>query len=227
MTKPKRGLIKKYTKPEISYKVVPKRLVLKNKQKKPKPKFKILKKCTAKIKMHASSLFLILIFTIIFISIFWFIKTAVTNTDNSYENSLNVAKSFLIVDSKKVQVASVVGSNYQLEKEIENFQSAPDDLKAFILKDYREFKGNCVVNGKLIGPVEYKLENVVYDQFARLKRTCITNDSAIIAKIGGRWSFVTVGNVLPECRVVNDLNLPQGVTFNCTDGMVIYTNPNP
>lgn len=225
MVKSPKNPIKKNIKPELSYKVIPKKQAKNVAKKKPKPK-KNHKTIKLLIKYKHITVLLFVIAVLLGVA-YWYINETIKSTTALYDNSVLVARSFLTVNSRDVQVASVVGSNEQLAKEIENYQSAPDDLKTFLLKDYRAFKGNCVVNGKLIGPVEYKVENVVYDQYARLKRTCISNDSAIVAKIGGRWSVVTAGNSLPECRVVNDLNLPQGVTLNCTDGMVIYTNPNP
>lgn len=121
----------------------------------------------------------------------------------------------------------LIGNKGQLESEITNFQSAPDDLRDWVLRDYAVFKSKCIVNGEFIGPTTYEIANVVYDGYAKILMNCEGEDAQIVAKIGGRWVVVHSGQAAPNCNDVNSLAIPQGVAATCTDGKVLYPNPNP
>lgn len=121
----------------------------------------------------------------------------------------------------------IIGTKEQLQSEIINFQSAPDDLKQYLIKDYANFKSKCIVNGKLIGPATYQIAAVVYDSYAKILMDCEGEDSQILAKVGGRWAVVHAGNAAPNCNDVNSLSIPMGIAPTCTDGRVLYPNANP
>jgi hypothetical protein len=218
---------KKNLKPEVSYKVVLKKTKINPKTPK-KIKTKIIPKSVSKFfKKNLVSILGISIILFIISFTIYFVTSSITKTLESYNSAQDSATSFMTVDKNQISTASVVGSDKQLQNEIINFQSAPDDLREFTIKDYRKFKSNCVVNGNLIGTVNYKIENVVYDKFSKIVRTCVSNETVILAKVSNNWTIVFSGNSLPECSLVNSFNLPQGVSYNCLDGLVTYTNPNP
>lgn len=125
------------------------------------------------------------------------------------------------------QKQKLIGNKSQLQSEITNYQSLPDDLGQWVLRDYAVFKSKCIVNGQFIGPTTYIIDNVVYDKYAKIYMNCEGEDSQIVAKIGGRWSVVHSGNTAPNCQDVNSLDIPQGVAKTCTDGRILYPNPNP
>lgn len=141
--------------------------------------------------------------------------------------SANKATQYANFDSDTIRRLALIGSNANYPSEIGNFQSAPDDLRDFVLKDYKLLKTNCIVNGEFAGSVNYEIVNVVYDSFARIEKDCAGKDTLVLKKMSGIWTVIFSGNDLPECADVNAFAVPQGITYNCRVGTVTYTNPNP
>lgn len=139
----------------------------------------------------------------------------------------DIQKQYDIDINEYKQKQQLIGTKEQLQAEITNYQSLPDDLGQWVLRDYAVFKSKCIVNGQFIGPTTYIIDNVVYDKYAKIYMNCEGEDSQIVAKIGGRWSVVHSGNTAPNCQDVNSLDIPQGVAKTCTDGRILYPNPNP
>lgn len=137
------------------------------------------------------------------------------------------ASSRLQEDSSAWTMLRLVGSPSYYPKEIQNYSSAPADLQAFALKDYRKFKASCISNGKLITPLNYQISNVVYDSFARISKECGGTDMSIVVKMSNKWTVVFEGNDLPTCDSVNEYQIPQGISSQCVKNLVVYTNPNP
>lgn len=127
------------------------------------------------------------------------------------------------INSKK----KLIGTKDQLASEIINYQSAPTDLQNWVLKDYFVFKSKCIVNGEYIGPASYEINNVTYDEYAKILMNCAGEDQQIVAKVGGSWAVVAAGKAAPDCNDVNSLAIPMGIAPTCTDGKTLYPNPNP
>jgi hypothetical protein len=139
----------------------------------------------------------------------------------------DIQKQYDIDINEYKQKQQLIGNKSQLQSEITNYQSLPEDLGQWVLRDYAVFKSKCIVNGQYIGPTTYIIDNVVYDKYAKIYMNCEGEDAQIVAKIGGRWAVVHSGNTAPNCLDVNSLDLPQGVAKTCTDGRILYPNPNP
>lgn len=133
----------------------------------------------------------------------------------------------LELSSQAAADLKLLGSKSQYPNEIINYQSAPEDLQQYVLRDYTLHKANCIVNGQFVGTLRYEITNVVYDKFARISKDCNGADTNILAKIGGSWTVIVAGNDLPTCKDVNAFDIPQGISYKCRDGFVTYTNPNP
>lgn len=133
----------------------------------------------------------------------------------------------LELSSEAAASLKLLGSKSNYPNEIINYQSAPEDLQVYVLRDYTLHKANCIVNGQFVGTLHYEIVNVVYDQFARISKDCNGADTEILAKISNKWTVIVSGNDLPLCKDVNAFTIPQGISYKCRDGFVTYTNPNP
>jgi hypothetical protein len=171
-------------------------------------------------------LFLAIIISItIFAIIYMYRSVDLANIYN--ESSARDAAGMLAYDKTQIKTAKTVGSDAKLRGEIVNYSWAPNDLKQYVLKDYKEFKNNCVVNGNLVGHVSYKITSVEYDKFATIIRGCNGEQKSILVKFSGKWANVYSGNTLIGCNIINDFSIPRIVSPNCETNNVIYINPNP
>lgn len=171
---------------------------------------------------------IIKIFIIVFVLIFViFMANLYLAWQSNNKLYADIQKQYDIDINEYKQKQKLIGTKEQLQSEIINYQSLPEDLRQWVLRDYAVFKSKCIVNGQFIGPTAYKIVNVVYDKYAKIYMNCEGEDSQIVAKIGGRWAVVHSGNTAPNCLDVNSLDLPQGVAKTCTDGRILYPNPNP
>ena len=130
-------------------------------------------------------------------------------------------------DEKQTALAKVVGGPKELVLEMEGFQSASPDLQEYVLKDYRKFKQNCVVNGQLLDDTSYVLKSVVYDSYALVGKYCNGVQNDVLVKMSGVWTIVYSNNDLMPCSLVNDYSIPKGISLRCADNGVTYLNPNP
>jgi hypothetical protein len=121
----------------------------------------------------------------------------------------------------------LIGSKSQIISEIVNYQSAPEDLQDYVVRDYAVFKSKCIVNGQFIGPTYYEIAAVAYDSYAKVLMDCEGQDAQILVKIGGKWVVAHAGQDAPNCNDVNSLAIPMGIAPTCTDGKILYPNPNP
>jgi hypothetical protein len=134
----------------------------------------------------------------------------------------------LAYDRGDIKTAGAIGTYNQLKKEIVGFNKATSaDLQAYVLKDYKNFKKSCVVNGEISNPVYYELENFVYNTFARIKRGCNGHERIILKKFNNRWAVVYVDNKMISCEMVNAFSIPQPISYNCENKGVVFINPNP
>lgn len=183
----------------------------------------------SKKQRNVQSKMLAIIFALVVFSIFGFsymYKSAKYARD-IYNQTVISADSLLAYDDYQIEVARIIGDNQQLSQEINGFQSAPKDLQVYAINDYKKLKKSCIVNGQIIGKVGYAIESVVYDKFALIGRDCNGRQPSILAKISGIWTVVYSSNVTIPCSLVNDFDLPKGVSQECTTNGVTYINPNP
>lgn len=221
---------KKTPKPEYSIKVVPK--------KSPPAKKVPLKPVVAKHKKSPSYwgklsrnqkikiVFSILLCTIILIS---YIAVAVSlhRTNKALDSAAKIADSLNTTDATVSKNAKLIGSNEQLTKEIDNFASSPADLQEYALKDYRQLKQKCIVNGKIYSSLSYGIASVADSEYAQIKRNCNGEQTQILKKFGSTWTVVHEGNDPPQCSLINDMAIPRRVAMNCIIGGTTYLNPNP
>lgn len=196
--------------------------------KKPKKKRIALRKY-GKIRIRQSVFFSIVsIILAIAVVITWMqVQASVRDTTASLDASVKTANSTYVIAKKEADLIKIIGTKLQRQSEIKNYQSAPTDLQKFVTADYKQFKQQCIANGKLSDDVSYEVGSVIYDSFAVVKRTCNGTDTAILKKFGEKWAIAFSGNVLPPCSVTNDLNIPQGASYYCEQNGVTYINPNP
>lgn len=179
-----------------------------------------------KKKQNIFALLLVAIVLMVVFAIFYMYRSVdLTNIYN--EASASDAAGMLAYDKTQINTAKIVGSDAQLRGEIVNYNWAPNDLKQYVLKDYKEFKNNCVVNGNLVGQVSYKITSVEHDKFATIIRGCNGEQKSILAKFSGKWANVFSGNTLVGCNIINDFSIPRVVSPNCETNNVVYLNPNP
>jgi len=204
-------------------KAVPKKVI-----KKPKKKHLGLRKY-GKIRVRQSVFFSIIsIILAIAVAITWVrVQESVRDTTANLDASARTANSTYVIAKKEADLIKIIGTKLQRQSEIKNYQSAPTDLQKFVTSDYKQFKQQCIANGKLSDDVGYEVSSVIYDSFAVVKRTCNGTDTAILKKFGDKWAVAFSGNVLPPCSVTNDLNIPQGASYYCEQNSVMYINPNP
>lgn len=155
------------------------------------------------------------------------VRTSVLQTNQLLEAASTRANDSFLFAKKEAELVRIIGTKLERRSEIINYQSAPADLRAFAEADYRTFKANCVVDKKIDGTVRYKIENVPYDSFARITRTCNGGTDTVLLKKFDTWAVIFSGNVLPPCTLTNDLDVPQGIAYYCTYDGVSYINPNP
>lgn len=210
--------------PENIYKVVPKRLIDRTKKKKVAQKRHV----SVRTRLHQTIprpvlilVGLLLICTVLFTT--WYANNVLTRSIK--DTNETIAAGAYTKDT--VQRMRLIGKPDTYPAEIANYQSAPEDLQPFILDDYKMLKTQCIVNGGFAGPVSYAIVNVVYDSFARIEKNCNGADTLLLKKMSGTWTVIYSGNDLPKCSDVNAFGIPQGISYNCRDGFVTYTNPNP
>jgi|GEM_PF-1122271 len=156
------------------------------------------------------------------------VSESVRDIHNNLNASTRTANATFLVAKKEADVIRVIGTKLQRQSEIKNYQSATPDLQKFVSSDYRTFKQQCIANGTLSDDVGYEVSSVIYDAYAVVKRTCNGGtDTAILKKFNDKWALVFSGNVYPPCSTLNDLNIPQGASYYCTQNDVPYINPNP
>lgn len=223
----KKSASKKIT-PEVVYVAKPKKPVatkkpIKKTAKKSHKKPLLLKR----VNKHLFYSIIFIVGVVVTLFVWVYVATQVNKATVVFDAAEAVARNSGVNRSSDLQTVRVVGSDEKLKSEIINLQSAPPDLQAYILKDYRLFKQTCVVNGQLIDTASYELEGVVYDTFAKIRRECNGSDSLILKKFDSGWSVIFTGNAYPECSLVNDLNVPKGMAYNCTQNGVTYINANP
>jgi len=156
-----------------------------------------------------------------------YVQHSVHETNVNLAEASKTADQSFLVAKKEADLIRIIGTKAKRQSEIVNYQSAPSSLQAFMTADYRAFKQQCVANGMLADDVGYELNNVIYDSYAVVKRTCNGTDTAILKRFGNAWTVAFSGNVLPPCSLVNDLTIPQGASYYCAQGGVRYLNPNP
>lgn len=218
--KPKTSkIVRVSNKPEQVYKVVAKKRIA--------PKKKVVKK-HKKFTFHSklSKKTVLIVIGIALLVAFIVLSISGKQMLDALQETKRPAGS-LELSSQAAADLKLLGSKSNYPNEIINFQSAPDDLQEYVLRDYTLHKANCIVNGQFVGTVRYEISNVVYDSFARISKDCNGADSVILSKIGGRWTVIVSGNDLPTCKDVNAFDIPQGISYKCRDGFVTYTNPNP
>ena len=155
------------------------------------------------------------------------VRTAVTNTSDLLAAASQRANDSFLFAKKEADLVRIIGTKLERRSEIVNYQSAPADLRAFADADYRSFKANCITDKKIVGTVRYKIENVPYDSFARITRTCNGGTDTVLLKKFDTWAVIFSGNVQPPCTLTNDLDVPQGIAYYCTYDGISYINPNP
>lgn len=164
---------------------------------------------------------LIIVFSIIAVAI------SLKRTNDALDRAARVADSLNTTDATATQNAKLIGSNEQLTKEIDNYATSPADLQSYALKDYRQLKQKCIVNGQIYGSLSYSIASVADAQFAQIKRNCNGAQTQVLKKFDGKWTVVHEGTDPPLCSLVNDLAIPQRVSLNCIIGGTMYLNPNP
>lgn len=172
---------------------------------------------------------ILLIIGILFFDLFgfWYMYKSAEIAEKFYDSSFDNASSLLAYNKDQIHVASVVGNRAKLISEITGFQSAPNDLAEFVLKDYKSFKKTCIVNGELTNEVSYTIKSVVYDSFALVSKYCGGSQNSILKKISGNWTVVFSSNLLVPCSMVNDFDIPRGISYHCQTDGVTFLNPNP
>lgn len=141
--------------------------------------------------------------------------------------SANESASDALYSKEMVEKMRLIGDGTNYPNEIINYQSAPQDLQNFLVQDYKKLKTGCIINGQFAGTLQYTVVNVVYDSFARIEKNCNGADTLLLSKISGVWTVIYAGNDLPPCDAVNAFDIPRGLSSQCRDGLVTYTNPNP
>lgn len=221
---------KKVTKPEYSIKVVPKKAqkvtkdVAKPAQKPKKKTAGFFERIPRRKKRLG--LFIAICLAIIFVS-FVAVAISLQRTNEALNRAAKSADSLNTTDPTTLRNAKLIGSNEQLSKEIDNYESSPADLQQYALKDYRTLKQKCIVNGQIYGSLSYSIASVADAQYAQIKRNCNGEQTQILKKFGEKWTVVHEGNDPPLCSLVNDLAIPQRVSLNCVIGGTMYLNPNP
>jgi hypothetical protein len=143
-------------------------------------------------------------------------------------NQVNIAANGLLVYSKNdIAVANLLGSRQQLINEITGWQSAPSDLQDYVFDDYKAFKKTCIVNGQLIAKTTYNIKSVVYDKYALVGKYCNGVQNNVLAKISNKWTVIYSNNNMIPCSLVNDFNVPKGISYFCATDGTTYVNPNP
>lgn len=152
---------------------------------------------------------------------------SVRTTNTLLDRAAKQANVPFLIAKKEADLIRIIGTSTKRQAEIENYQSAPADLQAFMMKDYRQFKEQCIAAGALPDDVGYKVENVIYDSYAIIKRSCNGAETAIAKKFENGWAIAFSGNVLPPCSLINDYDIPQGASYYCQQNGITYINPNP
>ena len=152
---------------------------------------------------------------------------SVKTTNTLLDKAAKQANVPFLIAKKEADLIRIIGTSTKRQAEIENYQSAPADLQAFMMKDYRQFKEQCIAAGALPDDVGYKVENVIYDSYAIIKRSCSGTETAIAKKFENGWAIAFSGNVLPPCSLINDYDIPQGASYYCQQNSITYINPNP
>ena len=208
--------------PENVYKVVPKR----SKKRAITPPIKNQHMLTGLLrkKLHTNWLIIAVLLTgfLAAIPVFRMAQSTVHMLDKADASSATAT-----FDQDTLQRLYLIGQEKDYPTEIGNFQSAPADLRDFIITDYKNLKTNCIVNGAFISAPRYLVANVVSDSFARIEKSCNGADTLLLKKMSGTWTVIYAGNDLPKCSEVNAFSIPQGISYKCRDGIVTYTNPNP
>lgn len=211
--------------PEKVYKVVAKPKVAPHKHKK-----KVVKKPHQSLSERIHTPVTTPVFIVFLIGIIVFSLTVLVfgvNQINRNIQQTNESITLAAYDKDTLKRLQLIGQKEDYPSEIAQYQSAPADLQAFLLNDYKMLKTSCIVNGSFAGPLSYTVVNVVYDSFARIEKNCNGTDTLLLKKMSGTWTVIYSGNDLPKCSEVNAFGIPQGISYKCRDGFVTYTNPNP
>lgn len=164
----------------------------------------------------------------IFVVFTWvYVSRSVKETNNNLDQASKSANGVYLIAKKEAELIKIIGTKMKRQSEVVNYQSAPDDLQKFVDADYKIFKQQCIVNGKLPSGVSYEISNIIYDSYAVIKRGCNGTESTILKKFDKKWAVVFSGNIYPACSLVNDLDIPQGASMYCDLNGVTYLNPNP
>jgi hypothetical protein len=221
---------KKQLKPEFSIKVVAKKPAIPKKlpQKYPLKKQKKTPTFWARLPRQKKLIviFISICSAIIAVS-FVAVGASLKRTNDALDNAVRAADSLNTTDASTGSNAKLIGSNDQLSKEIDNYATSPADLQAYVLKDYRLLKQNCIVNGKIYSSLSYGIASVADAQYAQIKRNCNGEQTQILKKFGEKWTVVHEGNDPPQCSLINDMAIPRRVALNCVIGGTTYLNPNP
>jgi hypothetical protein len=209
-------------KPEVVYTVKNKVRIPKKISKRPKRHKSLKKYLNSKVSFRVASTLIILALVFAFSLLMWQGKKMI-DAKNSAKNSMVETE----LSESTIKALNLIGNGDNYSNEIYNFNSAPESLKDFVIDDYRKTKAKCIVNGEFIGPVGYKIENVVNDNYAKILRICNGEEPLIVHYLSGKWVILHIGNGPVECSTVNDFSIPSGVLATCNTGIVQYTNPNP
>jgi hypothetical protein len=236
-TNKSKSIIHKKYKPEEIIKATSRS---KNKPKKQSNKPKIVKskkrsknfinfKKISRIKVNKFTIiFIFAVCLLVCVLVVWlYVAKAIKQTNQLYDSSIKIANNMYIVAKKEADLSRVIGTKDVRRSEIINLQSASNSLQRYIEYDYRNFKQSCMVNNKLPDNVGYEIVNVVYDSYALVRKNCQGSENEILKKFDKNWSVVFTGNILPQCSMVNDLAIPQGIMMYCEQNSATYLNPNP
>lgn len=173
------------------------------------------------------SVLLMIFFVSIVLVILWTLLHTNAETDRINKQIIKSADSMLFYDANDIKTASIVGTIKQLKSEIVGWSKGNGDLHQYMIRDYKQYKKACIVNGMLAGDVYYELVNMTYNSYALIKKGCNGTESYVLKKFKTGWAVIYSGNELISCKLVNDFDIPQSISYNCVNNGVVYVNPNP
>lgn len=166
-------------------------------------------------------LFCVLVLTMLFV------LHSVSEIVRTNKSIVKSADGMLAYDTQDIKTAGLVGTVNQLKKEIKGFNKASSDFQVYMIKDYKTYKKNCVVNGEMTGSVTYELTSFAYNSYALINKGCNGNNQVILKKFQNKWSVIYSGNETVSCEIVNEFNIPQPISYNCQTNGKVFVNPNP
>lgn len=213
----------KKKKPVKKTKSVPKKVIAKTALKHKSKAKKHYRKVSKRI--GKTELLFLILFSVLFITVWWVMHSV---SEANRLNRLALKSSETMPYSEQdIKTAGIVGTVKQLKSEIKGWDKVSGDIHPYILRDYKQYKKDCVVNGQLAGEVSYELVNMTYNSYALVKKGCNGVTSEILKRFDNGWAVVYSGSAMIPCGLVNDLDIPQPVSYNCIDNGVVYVNPNP